>query len=71
LFKKPDFYSHGCMTTYARDEIFIAAHRAEFIAQAIMDAAHTGVEGDRIVAVLPAKKVYRIRKRAKVLPDEL
>lgn len=66
-----DFYSHDCMTTHARVEIFIAAHRAEFVAQAIMDAAHTGVEGDGIVAVLPVNKVYRIRKRAEVLPDEL
>lgn len=66
-----DFYSHDCMTTHARVEIFTAAHRAEVIAQAIMDAAHTGVEGDGIVAVLPVDRVYRIRKRAEVVPDEI
>jgi nitrogen regulatory protein P-II 1 len=66
-----NFYSLDCMTTHARVEIFVSAHRAEVIAQAIMDAAYSGVEGDGIVAVLPVNKVYRIRKRAEVLPDEL
>jgi nitrogen regulatory protein P-II 1 len=66
-----NFYSLDCMTTHARIEVFTAAHRADVIAQAIMDAAHTGVEGDGIVVVLPVHKVYRIRKRAAVLPDEL
>jgi len=66
-----NFYRLDCMTTHSRVEIFVAAKRAEVIAQAIMDAAHSGVEGDGIVAVLPVNKVYRIRKRAEVLPEEL
>ncbi len=66
-----NFYSLDCMTTHARVEIFTSAQRAEVIAQAIMDAAHTGVEGDGIVAVLPVDKVYRIRKRAEMLPEEI
>lgn len=66
-----DFYSRDSMTMHARIEIFISAHRAEDITQAIMDAAHSGVEGDGIVAVLPVNKVYRIRHRAEVRPDEL
>jgi len=66
-----DFYSIDCMTTHARIEIFMSAKRAEVIAQAIMDTAHTGLEGDGIVAVLPVYKVFRIRKRAEIQPDEL
>ena len=66
-----NFYSLDCMTTHARVEIFIAAHRAEAIAQAIMDAAYSGVEGDGIVAVLPANKVYRIRNLSEMSMDEL
>ena len=58
-----DFFTHDCMTKHARVEIFTFADRAEAIAQAIMDAAHSGVEGDGIVAVLPVKQVYRIRTR--------
>lgn len=36
-----------------------------------MDAAHTGLEGDGIVAVLPVYNVYRIRMRAEMHPEEL
>jgi nitrogen regulatory protein P-II 1 len=59
-----DFFTHDCMTKHARVEIFTFADRAEAIALAIMDAAHSGVAGDGIVAVLPVKQVYRIRTRA-------
>lgn len=66
-----DFYSHDCMTTHARVEVFTAAERADPIAQGIMDAAHSGEKGGGIVAVLPVSKIYRIRKCAEVQPDEI
>jgi len=46
-------------------EVFIGQHRAEEVARAIMEAAHTGMEGDGIVAVLPVESVYHIRTRQK------
>jgi len=58
-----DFFTRDCMTKHARVEVFTFARLADGIAQGIMDVAHTGVEGDGIVAVLPVKKVYRIRTR--------
>lgn len=66
-----DYYSLDCMTSHARVEIFLPAKSADAIAQAIMDVAYSGVEGDGIVAVLPVHKVYRIRKRAELSVDEL
>ena len=39
--------------------------RADEIAVAIMEAAHTGREGDGIVAVLPVEDVYLIRTKEK------
>jgi nitrogen regulatory protein PII len=36
-----------------------------------MDAAYSGVAGDGIVVVLPVEKIYKIRHRAEVQPDEL
>jgi nitrogen regulatory protein P-II 1 len=66
-----DFYSIDCMTTHARIEIFMSAKRAEDVASAIVDTAHTGLEGDGIVAVLPVNKVFRIRLHAEIQPDEL
>lgn len=64
-----NFYSRDWMTTHARVEIFIPARRADEVAQAIMDAACSGMPGDGIVAVLPVEKLYKIRHRAEVLPD--
>lgn len=66
-----NFYSRDWITTHARVEIFIPAPRADEIAQAIMDAAYSGVAGDGIVVVLPVEKIYKIRNRAEVPPDDL
>jgi nitrogen regulatory protein P-II 1 len=66
-----DYYSPEMLTRHLRIEIFTAARQGDAIAQAIMDAAHSGLAGDGIVAVLPVCKVYRIRRRAEVGPDEL
>ena len=56
-----NFYSSDWMLTHARVEVFVGQHRAEEVARAIMDAAHTGMEGDGIVVVLPVESVYHIR----------
>lgn len=56
-----NFYSSDWLCTHVRIEIFLSASRAQEIATAIMDAAHTGLEGDGIVAVLPVEAVYHIR----------
>lgn len=66
-----DHYSHDMLTTHTQIEIITAAKHAEAFAQAIMDGAHSGVAGDGIVAVMPVSKVYRIRHRAEVRPDDL
>lgn len=66
-----NFYNHEGMTTHVRIEIFTSAQRAEATAQAIMDAAHSGVAGDGIVVVQSVNKVYRIRNRAEVRPGDL
>lgn len=64
-----DFYAPDWMCSYVRVEVFIGRHRAEKIAEAIMDAAHTGMMGDGIVAVLPVESVYHIRSREKCQND--
>ena len=58
-----NFFKADWMTTHARVEIFIAQQRAEEIANAIMEAAHTGEEGDGIVAILPVEHIYHIRTK--------
>jgi len=66
-----DFYNRDGLTRHVRVEIFTAAERAEPIAQAIMAAAHSGMAGDGLVAVLPVARLYRIRQHAEVAPKEL
>lgn len=64
-----DFYTPDWMGSHVRVEIFIGQHRAEAVVEAIMQAAHTGLEGDGIVAVLPVEAVYHIRTREKCKID--
>ncbi len=66
-----DFYSRDWMVNHARVEIFTTESQADAIAQAIMEMAHVGLEGDGIVAVLPVEKLYRIRTRSEATIDEI
>jgi nitrogen regulatory protein P-II 1 len=61
-----DFYTQDWMLTHVRVEVFTAQHHADEVVRGIMDAAHTGMEGDGIVAVSPVESVYRIRTRQKM-----
>ncbi len=66
-----NFYSRDWMVNHARIEIFTTESQADAIAQAIMERAHLGLEGDGIVAVLPVEKLYRIRTRSEATIDEV
>jgi nitrogen regulatory protein P-II 1 len=56
---------------YARLEIYCETSRAEEIAQAIMDTAHTGQSGDGIVAIIPVERMYRIRSKTEAKHEEI
>lgn len=58
-----NFYTNDHMMTHVKVEIFIGVDRAKEIAEAIMEVAHTGIEGDGIVAILPVETVYHIRTK--------
>ena len=66
-----DLYSNDWLVTHARIEIFTEESKVEEIAETIIEAAHIGVEGDGIIAVLPVEKLYRIRTRSEVKPGEI
>ena len=66
-----DFYSTDLLVRHARIEIFTLASEADTIAQAIMESAHVGMEGDGIVAVLPVAKLYRIRTKSAVTKEDV
>lgn len=61
-----NFYTPDQTSCHSRIEIFIEETRAEEVAIGIMNAAHIGLEGDGIVAVLPVESLYRIRTQSKL-----
>lgn len=65
-----DFFTRSWMVDEVRLEIFIGKDRVDTITAAIMDAAHTGLPGDGIVAVFPIEKFFRIRTRSEATPNE-
>ncbi len=58
-----NFFQSDWLSTHTKIEIFTNTDNAKEIAEAIMEAAHTGTEGDGIVAILPVESVYHIRTR--------
>jgi len=57
------FFSPDWLLTHVRIEVFIQRERAREVAEAIMDTAHSGREGDGIVAILPVEALFHIRTR--------
>jgi len=60
-----NFFEKDWLCRNVRIEVFISTRQAEDVANAIMEAAHTGLEGDGIVAVLPVEAVFHIRTKEK------
>ncbi len=65
-----DFFARNWMVEEVRLEIFTKSDEVEKITTAIMNAAHTGVPGDGVVAVVPVEKFFLIRTRAEATPQE-
>lgn len=65
-----DFFRRDWMVEEVRVEVFTKSGEAQAIAAAILEAAHTGLPGDGIVAVIPTEKFYLVRTRAEATPTE-
>ena len=59
------------LVTHARIETFAEKTKAEKIANAIMEVAHTGGPGDGMVCILPVEKVFRIRTKSEATLDDV
>lgn len=66
-----NFFARDWLVDQVKLEIYVEQDRAQGVAAAIMEIAHTGTEGDGIVAILPVEKLYNIRTRAEELPNRL
>ena len=65
-----DFFAQNWMVEEVRIEVFTRKDEVEAVTAAIMDAAHTGLPGDGIVAVVPIDKFFLTRTRAEATPQE-
>lgn len=59
-----NFFAPNWLSSEVRVEIFTKEEEVDVITAAIMDAAHTGVPGDGVVAVLPIERLYLVRTRS-------
>ncbi len=66
-----NFFARDWLVDQVKLEIYVEQDRAESVARAILDAAHTGSPGDGIVAILPVEKVFSVRTRADEAPNRL
>lgn len=66
-----NFSRRDWLVTHARVEIFVGRDRADEIAWAIVEAAHSGMAGDGIVVVSPVESILRIRTKTDATLDEL
>jgi nitrogen regulatory protein P-II 1 len=64
-------WSQDWLGTHARIEIFTEKAQADEIANIIMEVAHTGGPGDGIICILPVEKIFRIRTKSDMKPDEI
>ena len=65
-----NFFATDWMTEEVKVEIFTRQHHVESVTSAILEAAHTGVAGDGVVAVLPVDKFFLVRTRSEATPEE-
>ena len=64
-------FSRDWLVDQVNIEIYLEQDRAESIAAAILNSAHSGSAGDGIVAVLPVEKVFSVRTRSEEAPNRL
>lgn len=64
-------WSQDWLGSHARIEIFTEKDKAHQIAAAIMEVAHTGGPGDGIICILPVEKIFRIRTKSEIRPNEI
>lgn len=68
---REDVLGHVLMDDQVKIEIYAGADQAERIATTVMNAAHTGSRGDGIVAILPVQRVFSVRTRSEMVPNEV
>lgn len=58
-------YRSDGLETHTKIDIIASENEVDRIVNIIMESAHTGLQGDGIVSVVPVEQFYRIRSKAK------
>ena len=66
-----NLFSRDWLVDQVKIEIYVEQDRAESIAAAILDTAHSGSPGDGIVAILPVEKVFSVSTRREDAPNRV
>lgn len=61
-----NFYHSPPLVSHARIEVYIDSNQVESVVENILDSAHTGTDGDGVIAVLPVDNFYRIRDKKEI-----
>ncbi len=56
-------FNNDWMEGHMRIELFTHTEKSDELVRVIMNAAHIGLAGDGIIAILPVQKIYRIREK--------
>lgn len=64
-----NYYTRDWLEYETRIEIFTRQHKVERIVGTIMEAAHTGLPGDGVIAVVPIDKLFVIRTKVEASPQ--
>lgn len=66
-----NYYSQDITEDNVKVEVFIAEKYAQHVANIIMHAAHTGMDGDGVIAVIPVNDMFLIRDYSKITDENL
>ena len=66
----PSIARRSSLNDQVKIEIYVPSEQAELVATTIIGAAHTGLAGDGIVAILPVQRVLSVRTRSDTMPNQ-
>jgi nitrogen regulatory protein P-II 1 len=64
-----NYFAPNWLTREVRLEVFTKEEEVEAVTSTIMEAAHTGVPGDGVIAVMPIERLYLIRTRSEATKE--
>ncbi|MBC3766265.1 P-II family nitrogen regulator [Neptunicella marina] len=66
-----DTYNRNHLSEHIVMTIYVDKRDVEYVADILLNAAHTNVEGEGIVSISPVEKLYWINSKAEVSSDDL